>query len=66
MPRDGKSPFRSPTRRPMSFLHTPYASGKPPFAIGLAPLDPERWIEPLQARQAMEHFLRTVGLGAMD
>lgn len=30
----------------MSFLHTPYASGKPPFAIGLTPLDPERWIEP--------------------
>jgi hypothetical protein len=30
----------------MPFLHTPYASGKPPFAIGLAPLDPERWIEP--------------------
>ena len=29
----------------MSFLHTPYASGKPPFAIGLAPLDPARWIE---------------------
>ena len=29
----------------MSFLHTPYAAGKPPFAIGLAPLDPARWIE---------------------
>ncbi len=29
----------------MSFLHTPYASGKPPFAIGLSPLDPARWIE---------------------
>ena len=30
----------------MPFLHTPYASGKPSFAIGLAPLDPARWIEP--------------------
>ena len=30
----------------MPFLHTPYASGKPPFAIGLTPLDPARWIEP--------------------
>jgi hypothetical protein len=29
----------------MPFLHTPYASGKPPFSIGLAPLDPARWIE---------------------
>jgi len=30
----------------MTFLHTPYASGKPPFSIGLAPLDLARWIEP--------------------
>ena len=29
----------------MSFLHTPYASGKPPFSIGLAPIDLARWIE---------------------
>jgi hypothetical protein len=29
----------------MPFLHTPYASGKPPFSIGLTPLDPARWIE---------------------
>lgn len=27
---------------------------------------PERWIEPLQARHAMETFLKTVGLGAVD
>jgi dimethylamine monooxygenase subunit A len=29
----------------MPFLHTPYASGKPAFSIGLSPLDLERWIE---------------------
>src|SRR5258708_14781968 len=29
----------------MHFLHAPYASGKPPFSIGLAPLDLDRWIE---------------------
>jgi dimethylamine monooxygenase subunit A len=29
----------------MLFRHTPYASGKPPFSIGLSPLDPARWIE---------------------
>ena len=29
----------------MPFLHTPYASGKPPFAVGLAPLDLISWIE---------------------
>jgi dimethylamine monooxygenase subunit A len=29
----------------MPFLHTPYASGKPPFSIGLTPIDETRWIE---------------------
>jgi hypothetical protein len=29
----------------MPFLHTPYASGKPPFSIGLAPIDLSSWIE---------------------
>lgn len=29
----------------MLFRHTPYASNKPPFSIGLSPLDPARWIE---------------------
>lgn len=29
----------------MPFLHAPYASGKPPFSIGLAPIDLTRWIE---------------------
>ena len=29
----------------MPFLHTPYASGKPPFSIGLAPIDLDHWIE---------------------
>jgi hypothetical protein len=29
----------------MPFLHTPYASGKPPFSIGLAPIDLNGWIE---------------------
>ena len=28
------------------FLHAPYASGVRPFSIGLAPLDPGRWLEP--------------------
>ena len=27
------------------FPYTPYAEGKTPFSIGLAPLDPESWIE---------------------
>ena len=30
----------------MPFLHAPYAAGKPPFTIGLAPIDPANWIEP--------------------
>jgi hypothetical protein len=29
----------------MPFLHTPYASGKPSFSIGLAPIDLADWIE---------------------
>jgi hypothetical protein len=29
----------------MPFLHTPYASGKPAFSVGLSPLDLKRWIE---------------------
>lgn len=29
----------------MLFLHTPYASGKAPFSIGLAPVDLDLWIE---------------------
>jgi dimethylamine monooxygenase subunit A len=29
----------------MPFRHTPYASGKPSFAIGLAPIDVADWIE---------------------
>nr|WP_210254945.1 DUF3445 domain-containing protein [Methylocapsa sp. S129] len=29
----------------MPFLHTPYASGKSPFSIGLAPIDLAQWIE---------------------
>jgi hypothetical protein len=29
----------------MPFLHTPYASGKPSFSIGLSPIDLEDWIE---------------------
>jgi hypothetical protein len=29
----------------MPFLHTPYASGKPPFSIGLTPTDLASWIE---------------------
>jgi dimethylamine monooxygenase subunit A len=29
----------------MPFLHAPYASGKPPFSIGLSPIDLARWIE---------------------
>ena len=29
----------------MPFLHTPYASGKPSFSIGLAPIDAADWIE---------------------
>ena len=28
-----------------AFAHAPYASGKPPFSIGLTPLDPADWIE---------------------
>ena len=28
-----------------AFVHAPYASGKPPFSIGLAPLDLANWIE---------------------
>ena len=27
------------------FAHTPYAADKPPFSIGLAPIDPINWIE---------------------
>lgn len=30
----------------MHFAHAPYASGTPPFTIGLAPIDESRWIEP--------------------
>jgi hypothetical protein len=29
----------------MPFLHTPYASGKPSFSIGLSPIDVADWIE---------------------
>ena len=29
----------------MPFLHTPYASGRPSFSIGLAPIDLNDWIE---------------------
>jgi hypothetical protein len=29
----------------MRFLHAPYASGKPPFSVGLAPIDLGVWIE---------------------
>jgi hypothetical protein len=29
----------------MPFLHTPYASGKPSFSIGLSPIDLNDWIE---------------------
>jgi hypothetical protein len=29
-----------------AFAHTPYDGAKTPFTIGLAPLDPARWIEP--------------------
>ena len=28
-----------------AFVHTPYDSGRPPFAIGLSPLDPAQWID---------------------
>lgn len=54
----------------MPFLHAPYASGKAPFAIGLAPLDPDRWIEPdaLLAEQLAlkEAILAREGAAAFD
>ncbi|MDI7860523.1 DUF3445 domain-containing protein [Rhizobiaceae bacterium n13] len=34
---------KSHTRKP---IHTPYDGSSKPFAIGLSPLDPDRWIEP--------------------
>lgn len=47
----------------MSLTYAPYASGHVPFSIGLAPLDPARWIEPderLAAElAAKEHLLAT-------
>jgi dimethylamine monooxygenase subunit A len=56
--------------QPMMFLHTPYASGKPPFVIGLSPLDPTRWIEPdeqLADQLAMkEAILAREGAAAFD
>jgi hypothetical protein len=35
----------SQARAVTSFVHAPYASGKPAFSIGLSPLDLARWIE---------------------
>lgn len=57
----------------MSFLHTPYASGKPPFTIGLAPLDPARWIEQdelladqLALKEAILAKERAAAFGALE
>jgi dimethylamine monooxygenase subunit A len=54
----------------MPFLHTPYASGKPPFSIGLAPIELDDWIEQdeLLAEQLAlkETILAREGAAAFD
>jgi hypothetical protein len=55
------------------FLHAPYASGKPPFAIGLAPIDPAQWIEQderladeLALKETILAEERAAAFGALD
>jgi hypothetical protein len=57
----------------MPFLHTPYASGKPPFSIGLTPIDAARWIEQdelLAEQLALKETIlaqeRAAAFGALD
>jgi hypothetical protein len=54
----------------MPFLHTPYASSKPPFSIGLAPIELDDWIEQdeLLAEQLAlkETILAQEGAAAFD
>jgi dimethylamine monooxygenase subunit A len=57
----------------MPFLHTPYASGKPPFSIGLTPIDETRWIEQdelLGEQLALKETIlaqeRAAAFGALD
>ena len=55
------------------FAHTPYSSGKPPFSIGLAPLDLANWIEAdaslaeqLALKQAILADELATAFGALD
>ena len=55
------------------FAHTPYSSGKPPFSIGLTPLDLANWIEAdaslaeqLALKQAILADESATAFGALD